>query len=118
MQSSGLKEKAIAESSLDIRKRIQNARELQRIRYGDTTLNGTVAFQQLERTAGLTVAQLDTIGEMCFKHKWSNRTQVKLIRIARTIADLQGCHEIPFNALEEAFEWKRMPSGLQVMGGE
>ncbi|WP_285853107.1 hypothetical protein [Sporosarcina luteola] len=27
---------------------------------------------------------------LCFKEKWSNRTMVKLIRIARTIADLTG----------------------------
>lgn len=118
LQSSGLKEKDLAESSLDIRKRIGNARELQRVRYGANKLNGTVSFQQLERTAGLTVAQLDKIGAVCFVQKWSNRTQVKLIRIARTIADLQGCHEISSTALEEAFEWKRVPTGLQVMGGE
>ncbi|PIC94853.1 magnesium chelatase [Sporosarcina sp. P26b] len=118
LQSSGLKEQTTSESSLDIRKRIQSARELQQIRYGGKFLNGTVSFQQLERTAGLTETQLHTIGDVCFKHKWSNRTQVKLIRIARTIADLQGSHEISSAALEEAIEWKRLPTGLQVTGGE
>lgn len=118
LQSSGLKEQTTAESSLDIRKRIKSARELQQIRYGGKFLNGTVSFQQLERTAGLTEKQLHTIGDVCFKYKWSNRTQVKLIRIARTIADLQGSHEITSVALEEAIEWKRLPTGLQVTGGE
>ncbi|PIC80020.1 Mg chelatase subunit ChlI [Sporosarcina sp. P18a] len=118
LQSSGLEEKGSTESSLDIGERIHKARELQRIRYGGPVLNGTVTFQQLERTAVLSDIQLQTIGDLCFRYKWSNRTQVKLIRIARTIADLQGSQEITSRALEEAIKWKRFPTGLEVPGGE
>ncbi|PIC63515.1 magnesium chelatase [Sporosarcina sp. P13] len=118
LESSGLKEQTTAESSLDIRKRLEKARELQRIRYGRNVLNGTVSFQLLEQTAGLTSDQLNLIGDICFEHKWSNRTQVKLIRIARTIADLQGSTGITASALQEAIEWKRLPTGLQLVGGD
>lgn len=118
LQSSGLKEKTTSESSLDFRKRVEKARDLQRSRYGNDIRNGTVSFQQLERTGGLTAEQLNRIGDVCFERKWSNRTQVKLIRIARTIADLQGTPDISMKALEEAIEWKQLPSGLQMIGGE
>ncbi|PID02479.1 hypothetical protein CSV67_09260 [Sporosarcina sp. P2] len=118
LQSSGLKEKTTSESSLDIRKRVEKARELQCSRYGNNLRNGTVSFQQLERTGGLTAEQLNRIGRVCFERKWSNRTQVKLIRIARTIADLQGTPDKSMMALEEAIEWKNPPSRLQIIGGE
>lgn len=61
--------------------------------------NGTVSFQQLERTGGLTAEQLNIIGDFCYKRKWSNQTQVKLIRIAQTISDLQGIQVISMKAL-------------------
>lgn len=48
----------------------------------------------------------------------SNRMQVKLIRIARTISGLEGRSDISIEALEEAVECKQMPTGLQVVGGE
>lgn len=118
MQSSGLKEQMATESSLEIRVRIKNARDMQRERYRTNELNGTVSFQQLEQTARLTTNQLHTIGDICFAHKWSNRTQVRLIRIARTIADLQGTHDITHEALKEAVEWKQLPTGLQTIGGD
>ncbi|PIC99902.1 ATP-binding protein [Sporosarcina sp. P29] len=118
LQSSGLKEKITSESSEDIRKRIAKARKLQRVRYGNDLCNGTVSFQQLERTAGFTAEQLNIIGDVCFERKWSNRTQVKLIRIARTISDLQERPDISMEALEEAIKWKQLPTGLQTIGGE
>ncbi|WP_222439430.1 hypothetical protein [Sporosarcina sp. BP05] len=50
------------------------------------------------------------IERTCFEQKWSNRTQAKLIRIARTISDLEGQEEITDSALQEAIGWKRPPS--------
>jgi len=72
----------------------------------------------LEQTAELTTEQLHMIGDICYGHKCGNWTLVKLIRIARTIADLQGSDAITNEALEEAVEWKRLSMGLQTIGGE
>ena len=49
------------------------------------------------------------IEQTCFEQKWSNRTQAKLIRIARTISDLEGQEAITDSALQEAIDWKRPP---------
>ncbi|PIC74209.1 hypothetical protein [Sporosarcina sp. P17b] len=79
--------------------------------------NGKVSFQQLEQTARFTAGQLNIIGDVCFERKWSNRTQVKLIRITCTISDLQGRRDISMEALEEALVWKKLPTSLQSIGG-
>lgn len=41
------------------------------------------------------------------KQNWSNRVQVKIIRLARTISDLAGEKEISDGSLWEAFRLRR-----------
>lgn len=112
LKSTGLHEQRSEETSAAIRRRTEQARQLQRARYGGSELNGTVAFQKLEQAANFSADQLRYVSEICFERKWSNRTQVKLLRIARTISDLRGCEEVEDGAIEEAIEWKALPSVL------
>lgn len=116
LKSSGLQEQAASETSAEIRHRVGCARSLQYERYRSHALNATVSYQQLERTAGFSETQLQWISIVCFEQKWSNRTQVKLLRLARTIADLQGSETMNDSAIEEAIEWRKLPNALQ--GGE
>ncbi|WP_224654358.1 hypothetical protein, partial [Escherichia coli] len=58
--------------------------------------------------------QKNLIQQVCFEMKWSNRIQTKLIRIARTIADLDGTRLISESALEEAIKWKSMAPELHL----
>ena len=110
LKNVGLQADDSVETSAVIKERTTRARDMQRIRYGNGGLNGSVAFQQLQETCALSSAQLSLIEQTCFKQKWSNRTQAKLIRIARTIADLEGVDAISDLALQEAIAWKRLPS--------
>ncbi|MBO0589602.1 ATP-binding protein [Sporosarcina sp. E16_8] len=110
LKNVGLQQNDTIETSADIRERTTRARHLQRIRYGNGRLNGSVPFQQLYETCGLSCEQSSLIERTCFEQKWSNRTQAKLIRIARTISDLEGQEEITDPALQEAIGWKRLPS--------
>ncbi|MCZ2258624.1 ATP-binding protein [Sporosarcina sp. G11-34] len=112
LKNVGLQQDKTSESSAEIRIRTTRAREMQRDRYGNEELNGTVAFQILHETCGLSNKQANLIEQTCFEQKWSNRTQVKLIRLARTISDLEGEHSITDLALQEAIDWKRSPSLL------
>ena len=114
LKSVGLQQQDEAESSADILVRTTRARDMQRKRYGNGQLNGTVPFQLLNETSRLSSQQLNHIQQTCFEQKWSNRTQVKLIRIARTIADLNGEEEISDTVLNEAISWKQLPNALQV----
>lgn len=113
LKSVGLMKNEKAASSDEIQKRVATAREIQRVRYGSSRLNGNISTSVLMATSFLTEAQADQMQRICFEEKWSNRTQVKLIRIARTIADLEGETKISERAIEETVMWKRLASSWQ-----
>lgn len=110
LKSVGIAETQFAEKSEKIRLRTKRARDLQRERYSSYFLNGNIAVQTLLETCGLTDEQYELLNHICFEEKWSNRTQVKLIRIARTIADLAGESLISDQSFEEAVIWKKKAS--------
>ncbi|MBE1556049.1 YifB family Mg chelatase-like AAA ATPase [Sporosarcina limicola] len=110
LKSVGIVETADVETSDEIRKRTEQARRLQRNRYGRGLLNGNIPVQTLLATCCISEHQSDYLKEVCFTEKWSNRTQVKLVRIARTIVDLAGETFISDTALHEAIELKRIAS--------
>ncbi|WP_376752479.1 magnesium chelatase subunit ChlI family protein [Rummeliibacillus suwonensis] len=61
----------------------------------------------------MTKQQLNQLATTCFHEKWSNRTQLKIIRVARTIADLAGTETISDKAIEEAVMWKKEATRTQ-----
>jgi len=86
---------------------------LQKERYLGQGLNGNVPFAQLIKASMLTDQQLVHFETICFEEKWSNRAQVKLIRIARTIADLSAEREISETSIQEAVQLKRIAASAQ-----
>lgn len=114
LKSIGLSDKTVAESSTTIRTRVEQARAVQRKRYNKQGLNGTVPFVEINRYCLLTEKQREWLQGVCFKEKWSNRTQAKLIRIARTIADLANDTMITDKSLKEAVKWKSIASEIQT----
>lgn len=113
LKSVGLSKADTGETSLTIRNRVQNARRMQRERYSSGQLNGNIPFALLMQTVLLTDAEHAQLQTICFEEKWSNRTQTKLIRIARTIADLAGEIKISPASIEKAVRWKRIANGIQ-----
>ena len=110
LKSVGIAETTNRQTSAEIRQRIDKARQLQRERYGKGSLNSNIPVQILLDTCEISDSQSDLLKKFCFTEKWSNRTQVKLIRIARTITDLAGDLAIADCMLQEAVEWKRTAS--------
>jgi magnesium chelatase family protein len=82
------------ESSEEIRQRVKEARLRQYRRYGNEITNGRVPYETLIQTSPLSEQQQGFLQKLANKHGWSNRTQLKIIRLARTIADLQQRPEI------------------------
>ncbi|WJY26446.1 hypothetical protein [Sporosarcina trichiuri] len=87
-----------------IRERETRARGRQQGRYDHNGLSGIVSGSRLLDASKLTGEKL---GNICFGKKWSNRTQVKLIRLARMIADLAGADQVPEEGIVETVRWKR-----------
>jgi magnesium chelatase family protein len=96
------------ESSADIKVRVIAARERQYARYGREICNGKVSFEQLIRTSPLSNTQQQRLQQLSMKYGLSNRVQIKLIRLARTISDLEGEDSVSDEALEEALKLRKM----------
>jgi magnesium chelatase family protein len=56
--------------------------------------NAKVPFALLSSTSPLREHQLKMIRHVSSKRQWSNRVQIKIIRLARTISDLEGSEVI------------------------
>jgi magnesium chelatase family protein len=100
------------ESDEYIQKRIAAARQLQYDRYqstektnGDTTNTDIKQYALLEKTA---IQLLNTAAE---RLHISARAYMKLIKIARTIADLEGSISVTSAHISEALQYR--PTGLK-----
>lgn len=92
------------ESSSMIRKRVEGARKRQYDRYGQEICNGRVPYDQLLKTSPLTVEQQNHLQQHLIQYGWSNRTQVKILRLARTISDLEGSLHITDQSIDQAIQ--------------
>jgi magnesium chelatase family protein len=108
------------ESSSEIKERVRSARERQYQRYEREICNGSVPFEELIKSSPLTPAQQKDLQSLSIQHGLSNRVQIKIIRLARTISDLQGEDCILDDALNEAFSLRKMtrPSFVSLTGEE
>lgn len=98
------------ENSEQVQKRVIEARERQYHRYGKEKTNSTVPFEALIKDKPLTQGQLQYLQELSFKCNWSNRVQLKIIRLARTIADLKKTDKITDTHLYEAIKLRATPN--------
>ncbi len=107
------------ESSETVRKRVSVARSRQYERYGEEVTNGEVVYERLLKTSRLNDRQHDLLQDLCMKYGLSNRVHIKVLRIARTIADLNGDDEITDEAILEALRLRKVEvdEGLRVSGG-
>lgn len=96
------------ESSKEVRKRVKAARERQYDRYGKGICNGRVSFEQLITYSPISSKQQEYLQNLSIKHGLSNRVQIKIMRLARTIADLNGEDSISDETLEEAVTLRKM----------
>lgn len=96
------------ESSEEVRKRVKAARERQYERYGKEISNASVPFEKLIAKHPLTTDQQQELQSLSMKQGFSNRVQIKIIRLARTIADLKGEQSISDTDLEEALSLRKM----------
>ncbi|WNF37368.1 YifB family Mg chelatase-like AAA ATPase [Bacillaceae bacterium IKA-2] len=96
------------ESSEMVRNRVSAARDKQYQRYGKTITNGEVVFDQLVKTSPISSRQQQILQEICMEHGLSNRVHIKVIRLARTISDLDEEKVISDLALLEALKLRKV----------
>jgi magnesium chelatase family protein len=109
----------IPETSIEIRKRVEKARQMQYARYQANISNAKVPFEQIRQITPLTEAQQRMLGQVAAKQNWSNRVQIKIIRLARTISDLAGEKRISDTSIWEAMTLRRtFHSNIQTIARE
>nr|WP_321212311.1 hypothetical protein [Alkalihalobacillus macyae] len=96
------------EPSEEVKKRVIASRERQYDRYGKEVCNGSVSFEQLTSSSPLTPLQQQNLQSLSSAQGFSNRVQIKIIRLARTIADLNGESSISDAAIEEALVLRKL----------
>jgi len=103
MQNSGP-----AESSADIRRRVERTHAVQRERYHDETyrFNSQISGSDLELYCALDKESRNRMAEKYEEYRLSARTYSKILKIARTIADMEGTECICWRHLEEAFLYR------------
>lgn len=96
-------------SSYEMRKNIETARRIQKERYGSENImyNSQLKGKMLNRYCGLKGEAVRLYEEGCERLKISRRGADKILRVARTIADMEQKDNIEAAHLAEAFQFRR-----------
>lgn len=104
---SKLREKHV-ESSVSIKKRVNKAREIQSNRYKNEKIysNSELTAKMLEKYCFLDSKIFKVLQEYLELYKLSNRAYSKILKVARTIADLEGEEKISLEHILEAMQYR------------
>ncbi len=96
------------EDSKTIRERVMTAHEIQKRRFAGLKIsfNSQMGNREIERFCRLGDKELTLMKDLSSKHEMSARTYYRILRLARTIADLAGTEGITEEALCEAVRLK------------
>ena len=94
-----------ATSTAQMRERVHEARLRQRARQGDP-LNAELSGSQLDEFAPLTDEAKTLLGSAITELKLSARAYDKIRRVARTIADIEGVHDVAIGHVAEAVQYR------------
>ncbi|WP_455542834.1 YifB family Mg chelatase-like AAA ATPase [Intestinibacter sp.] len=103
------KEDTFNETSEMIKSRVQQAKKIQQKRFegSDIKNNDEIKSYQINQYCKLDKDGQKITEKIFNKYKLSNRSYTKLLKTARTIADLELCEEINKNHILEAFSYRK-----------
>jgi magnesium chelatase family protein len=95
-----------SEASVSIKRRVEKARGLQQQRFGSSKTNSEMSLVELK-----TYCKLDPQGEQLMKqamkqYNFSGRSMHRILKVARTIADINGSENILPDHLAEAIRYR------------
>lgn len=99
-----------SESSEEIRKRVNRAHDVQieRFRGMDISCNSRIPAGDLHRFCRLDASADKLLKQAYDKFGLSSRAYTKVLRVARTIADLEGCDNISYAHVAEAVQYRSL----------
>lgn len=104
-----IKDSSTVEKSEDIRKRVLKAKEIQKDRYHDLGFdyNDAIPAKMIDRFCVLSQDAGDFLDMIFKRNKLSMRSYHKLLRVSRTIADLEGSEKIELAHISEALGFRK-----------
>jgi magnesium chelatase family protein len=101
-------------SSSEIRETVENARRAQKQRFGDssTVYNAQMSSRQLRQFCTLDSVSRTLLRDCCNELGLSARAHDKILRVSRTIADMEGSDEITSVHLQEAINYRMLDRNL------
>lgn len=104
-----LNEKSNEETSKKIRSRVERARKIQRERFKHENIstNNEMTSSMIDKYCKLDEDSKNIMDYIYNKHELSNRSYTKLIKVARTIADLEGIKNIGKNHILESYSYRK-----------
>jgi len=95
-----------AEKSDVIKERVKAAREMQKKRYGSEKLNANISVQDIDQYISLGKKEKEILEQSAQRLNFSPRVFHKIIKIARTIADLEKNDTIESRHILEALQYR------------
>ena len=103
-----IQENSVAtESSKVIMKRVEKAWIAQKKRYKNEEFNSSVSLKILKEYNVVSDEKIAYLCDVCKKLKITNRGFIKILKVARTIADLEGSEGIENTHLSEAINYRQ-----------
>jgi len=102
--------KNLEESSEEIKKRVDNARKIQQARFKGTNIftNSKMTSKMINEYC-LIDSESEALIKLAFeKYNISARGYSRILKVARTIADLEGLENINFNHIAEAIAYRNI----------
>jgi len=99
-----LHEKSKKKESVDVREKVLEGRKIQQERFGK--LNSALSTNEVQEKSGLTDDAKKQLQIYAQKLKLSPRVYVRTIKVARTIADLEGSDTIEIPHILEAIQYR------------
>lgn len=98
------------DDSLTIRKRVNQARKLQLERYKDDAIfcNSQMGSRLLRKYCNLDDESQVLMKDAIDRLGYSARVFDRILKVARTIADLDGCHKISSEHISEAIQYRTL----------
>ena len=108
-----------SESSADVARRVARARERQKQRFADldvpaATANALCPTSLIETVAGPDAAGTALLHEAAERMKFSARAYHRVLKVARTLADLDGAAEVGRMHIAEAISYRLPGGGMAV----
>ena len=91
---------------LSIRKKVQDARSLQKARFANDQVNSELTIQQIKQYCQVDGNSQNLLRKYVDSGKLSARGYHRTLKIARTIADLDNSEKISYEHLSEALMYR------------